>query len=308
MFTFGAFEVLLVVTALRLLHTDNAGLGWLNTTLGIGSVLGAVAVAAVAGRKRLAADFGVGTLVWGAPLALLALHGSFGAALVVVAVAGAGATVVDTLGTTLLQRAADDEVLARVFGVLGSVSFAALALGSIAAPAAVGWLGPRAALVAAGLVMPVLLVPAWPRLRRIDTTARIAAEPLALLRGIPIFAPLPAPALERLAGSAAVVSVPAGEIVFARGERGDRFYVIAAGTALVELSDGETRTLGAGDFFGEIALLRDVPRTATVRAQDELRLYTIERDDFLVVVTGHAPSLDAAERVAAARAPVTVVG
>ena len=308
MFTFGAFEVLLVVSALRLLHTDNAGLGWLNTTLGVGSVLGAVAVAAAAGRKRLAADFGLGAVVWGGPVALLALHESFAVALVIVAVAGAGATVVDTLGTTLLQRSADDDVLARVFGVLGSVSFGALALGSIVAPAAVGALGPRTALVAGGLVMPLLVLPAWPRLRRIDETARIAAEPLALLRSIPIFAPLPAPALERLAGRAAALVVPAGQVVFSRGDRGDRFYAIASATASVELEDGTTKTLGAGDFFGEIALLRDVPRTATVRAADDLRLYSLERDDFLGVVTGHAPSLEAAEQVAAARAPLTALG
>jgi hypothetical protein len=307
-FTFGALEVLLVVVALRLLHAGNAGLGWLNTAMGIGSVLGGAAVAALAARKRLAGDFGAGVLVAGVALALLALHENLAVALVLVAGVGIGATVVETLGTTLLQRSADDEVLGRVFGVLESVVFASLALGSIAAPGLVAALGARGAIVATGALLPVVLLPAWPRLRRIDKTARIAAEPLALLRSIPIFAPLPAPALERLAGRAAEVVVPPGRVVFSRGDRGDRFYAIASGTASVELEDGGTRTLGAGDFFGEIALLRDVPRTATVRALDELRLYALERDDFVGVVTGHAPSLEAAEQVAAARAPLTALG
>ena len=307
-FTFGALEVLLVVVAIRLLDAGNAGLGWLNTTMGVGGVLGGAAVAVLAARKRLAADFGAGVLLAGAALVLLALHESLAVALVLVAAVGLGATVVETLGTTLLQRSADDEVLGRVFGVLESVVFASLALGSIVAPGLVAALGPRAAIVATGSLLPVLLVPAWPRLRRIDETARIAAEPLALLRAIPIFAPLPAAALERLAGRATPVVMPAGQAVFSRGERGDRFYAIASGSATVELEDGATRTLGPGDFFGEIALLRHVPRTATVRAAEELRLYSLERDDFLGVVTGHAPSLEAAEQVAAARAPLTALG
>jgi CRP-like cAMP-binding protein len=85
------------------------------------------------------------------------------------------------------------------------------------------------------------------------------------------------------------------------GERGDRFYVIADGRAVVELD--EPRELAPGDSFGEIALLRDVPRTATVRALDALRLYALERDDFIGVVTGHAPSLEAAESLVDARLP-----
>src|SRR5439155_13485208 len=125
----------------------------------------------------------------------------------------------------------------------------------------------------------------------------------ALLREMPIFAPLPAPALERLAGLATAVSVPEGQPVFSQGEPGDRFYAIESGRAEVDVDGAQTRTLGSGDFFGEIALLRDVPRTATVRALEDLRLYALERDDFIAVVTGHAPSLEAAESIVATRVP-----
>jgi CRP-like cAMP-binding protein len=145
----------------------------------------------------------------------------------------------------------------------------------------------------------VLLVPLWPGLRRIDARAHVAAEPLALLRALPMFALLPEPVLERLARGAAAMTVPAGETVFEQGERGDRFYVIAYGRAAVSAGP----VLGPGDFFGEIALLRDVPRTASVSALDELRLYALERDDFIAAVTGHAPTLEAAQSVAAARLP-----
>jgi len=149
----------------------------------------------------------------------------------------------------------------------------------------------------------VLLVPLFPLLRRVDAAAHVASRPLELLRAIPMFALLPPLVLERLASLSVEVRVPAFSPVFTQGERGDRFYVIASGSPEVEIDGAEARTLGPGDFFGEIALLRDVPRTATVRAVDELTLYALERDDFIGAVTGHAPSREAADSVVAARLP-----
>jgi hypothetical protein len=201
-----------------------------------------------------------------------------------------------------MQRTAADEVLARVFGVLESLMLATLALGSIVTPAIIASLGTKTTLVIVGIVLPALLLPAWPTLRRVDAAARIPAA-LELLRTVPIFAPLPAPVLERLAASATAVLLSAGEIVFAQGDHGDRFYVVESGRAEVVVDGGPPKTLGPGDFFGEIALLRDVPRTATVQAVDELRLQAIERDDFIAAVTGHAPSLAAAESVVVTRLP-----
>ncbi|MDX6479983.1 MAG: hypothetical protein QOG85_493 [Gaiellaceae bacterium] len=298
---FGTLEVLLVVLALRVLHSGNAGVGWLNTALGIGSLAGAAVVAVMASRRRLAGGFAVGILLTGAPFAALAAFGTLPPALVLLGVVGAGSVVVEVSGTTLIQRSADNDVLGRVFGVLQSLIMAAMALGSIIAPGLVGLLGPRGALIAAGVFLPALLVPLWPTLRRIDVEAQVPEEPLALLRRIEIFAQLPEAVIERLAASATLVDVPAGTAVVTRGEAGDDMYVIASGRATVELEGGTTRELGPGDFFGEIALLRDVPRTATVRALDELRLYAIARDVFLPAVTGHAQTLAAAESVMAGR-------
>ena len=220
-----------------------------------------------------------------------------------VAVIGVGNTIVDVAGITLMQRTAPDELLARVFGVLESLMLATLALGSLVTPAIVAALGTKSTLVLVGLFLPALLVPLWPALRRVDAAAHVPTEPLALLRAIPIFAPLPAPALERLAAGAVAVAVVAGDPVFLQGDPGDRFYAIESGRARVSIDGAETNELGPGEFFGEIALLRDVPRTATVRALDGLRLYAVERDDFIAAVTGHAPSLDAAENVVAMRLP-----
>ena len=291
----GAFEVLLVVLALRLLHSGNAGVGWLNTAVGAGAIAGALAVAVVAHRRRLAGGLGLGVLLCGLPIAATVSFLHLSIALVLVGLVGAGGVLVDVAGVTLIQRSAENDVLGRVFGALQSLVLAGLALGSIVAPALVSWLGPRGSLVATGLFLPALLVPLWTRLRDIDLSGHVEDRPLALLRAIPMFALLPEPTLERLAALAVPVSVPAGAVVFTRGDAGDRFYVIESGDAVVETD--RPGKLGRGDFFGEIALLRETPRTATVRAADELQLYALERDDFLGAVTGHAPSRETAERV-----------
>jgi MFS family permease len=299
----GAFEVLLVVLALRLLHTDNAGVGWLRTAMGIGSIAAAAVVAVLAARRRLAGGFALGILLWGVPIAAAAAATVLPPALVLVGLVGAGAILVQVNGITLLQRSAENELLGRVLAVLETLYLAATAIGAVVAPVLVTWLGPQGALLAAGLFLPVLLVPLWPGLRRVDATAVIAEEPLALLRAIEMFAQLPEPVLERLAAEATSVTATAGQAVVSRGEAGDRFYVLAEGRATVEIDGREARELGPGDFFGEIALLRDVPRTATVRAVERLRLYALERDDFIAAVTGHAPTLEAAESVVTSRLP-----
>jgi MFS family permease len=298
----GAIEVLLVVVALRLIHGgDNATLGWLNTAIGIGSLVGAVLVAVVAARRRLAGGLAIGLLLSAVPLALAAVVSTLAPALVLVGALGVGAIFVQVNGVTLLQRSAENEVMGRVFAFLESLIMAGIAIGSIATPGLVSWLGPRGALIAAGAVLPVLLVWLWPSLRKIDAEAKIAAEPLDLLRKIDIFALLEEPVLERLASGATPVSVAPFQPVVSQGESGDRFYVIAEGKASVEIDGAESRELGRGDFFGEIALLRDMPRTATVRAVDPLRLYAVERDEFIAAVTGHAPTLEVAEDVVSSR-------
>jgi CRP-like cAMP-binding protein len=102
--------------------------------------------------------------------------------------------------------------------------------------------------------------------------------------------PLPLPAIEHLARGLEPVQVPAGQAVFGQGDPADRFYVIETGAADV-LGDGHVvATLGPGDGFGEIALLRRVPRTATVRAATDLQLQALTSDRFLPVVTGFPPS------------------
>ncbi len=304
----GALEVLLVVIALRLLEGGNAALGWLNTAIGVGSILGALVVAAFVSRRRLAGGFALGILLSSVPLAFIAAVSTLAPAIVLIGALGIGSILVQVNSLTLMQRSADNEVLGRVFACLQSLMLGALAIGSLVTPALVGWLGSRGALIAVGALGPVVLIPLWPSLRRVDDEAVIADEPLALLRRIEIFAELPEPVLERLAAGATSISVAAGGVVVSRGEVGNHFYAVAAGKAVVELDDdGTTRELGPGDFFGEIALLRDVPRTATVRALEPLHLFAVERDEFLLAVTGHAPTFATAENIVTTRLPAGVL-
>src|SRR5207302_1821977 len=229
-------------------------------------------------------------------------------ALLLLGLVGMATILVEVTSVTLLQRSAENEVLGRVFALYETLALAGTAVGAVVAPALVSGLGPRGALIATGAFLPILLVPLWPSLQRIDAEARIAEEPLELLRRIEIFARLPEAVLERLAAGAPAVSVAGEQVVVSRGEAGNHFYVIADGRAGVELDDGTLRELGPGDFFGEIALLRDVPRTATVRALEPLKLYAVERDEFIAAVTGHAPTLAAAESVVVSRMPVGALG
>ena len=301
----GALNVLIVVMALQVFHSGDAGVGYLNSAVGLGGVLGGVAALGVA-TKRLAPSFAAGLVLWGAPLVLIAAVPSTAVAIVVLALVGVGNTLVDVSALTLLQRAVPDVVLARVFGVLESLIVLTIALGGIAAPALVSGLGARGALLATGLVLPVMVVLTWRALQRIDAAAAATAPATAeieLLRGLPIFAPLPLPALERLAAHLEPVRVPAGTPVFAQGDTGDKFFIIGEGSVDV-IRDGEVVSRpGPGEGFGEIALLRDLPRTASVTATAHTLLYALDRDEFVPVVTGHAASREQADAVIAARLP-----
>ena len=299
-FVDGMLNVLIVVIALKLLH-DEAAVGYLNSAIGIGGLVGALVTAALVARRRLAADFGLGIFIWGLPIVLVAVWPNLGLALLLLGIVGVGNTIVDVFGVTLLQRSAPEVVVARVFGVLGSVGLLSVALGALVAPGMLALIGVRGTLVVAGALLPVLVVPSWSTLTAIDRDTGIPTDRIALLRAIPIFAPLPEPTVEHLAAELVPAEVPAGTTIFQRGDEGDRFYVIDDGCVEVRADSSAPIELGRGDFFGEIALLRDVPRTATVTARTNTRLYSLNWDAFIPAVTGHGPSRRAADAVIGAR-------
>ena len=297
----GILRVLLVVTALQILNLGPSGVGFLNSAVGVGALAGMLVVLALIGTSRLSEVFRVGILLWGVPLVLLGIWPSVTTALVLLGILGVGNTLVDVAGLTLLQRAAPDDVRARVFGVLESIFLGTIGIGAILAPLLTTALGARGALIAAGGGLSVLVLVLWRPLTAIDALAAVPESELALLRGIPIFAPLPLVTLEQLASRLSPVRVAAGDNVFHRGDPGDRFYVIGEGEVAVAVDGRPPVTLGRGAYFGEIALLRDVPRTATVTARTKVELYALERDVFIAAVTGHAQSAEAADAVIASR-------
>ena len=264
----GALNVLVVISALTILQLGESGVGELNAAIGVGGVVGAVAAVALLRRSRIASGFGIGLVLCGVPLVVIAAHPSTIPAILLLAVLGVGVTIVDFSAVTLLQRVIHEDALAKAFSVLQSLFVGSLGLGAALAPLLVSWLGIRGALLASGIVLPLLVAGLWGHLLRLDSSGLLADDAVNLLRSVSIFAPLELASLERLARTAVAVDVEAGRTIVAEGEIGDRYYVVRTGELEVSAGGAPLRVLRGGDGFGEIALLREVPRTATVVAPE----------------------------------------
>jgi hypothetical protein len=291
----GAIDVLAVVVVLDLLDLGEGSVGYLNAAWGVGALVSGAFLAVLLERGRLAAALALGCVVTGAatalpaawPVALAAFAGWFGV--------GVGYNFAEVAARTLLQRLGSDEVLGRILGSLETVRLAALALGSIAAPAAIALLGIRGALLAFAAILPLFALLRWAQLRRLETGAPVPERPYALLRGDPIFAPLPVALVERLSRNLVAVSASPRDEIITEGDHGDRFYLIDSGEVEVFERGERCRVQAEGESFGEIALLRDVPRTATVRALGQVELLSLGREHFIAAVTGHHRSRQAAD-------------
>jgi MFS family permease len=299
----GALLVLEVVIAFQVLGRGAAWVGVLSASFGVGGIVGAVISGALVGRGRLAIDFGVGILLWGVPLLLIAAWPDPIVACGAMALMGIGNTLVDVSGLTLLQRSVPDDVLARVFGVLETVFLASIALGAVLTPPLVDGLGARTTMVVVGAFLPVVILLFGRKLVALDASVHVPERELALLRGISFFAPLPLPVQEHLAGRLVSSLVDGGTQIFEQGARGDRFYIVAEGTVEILKDGAPIAEILPGGYFGEIALLHDVPRQAAARALRDTELLALEGEDFVAAVTGHANSLEAAEAVVRSYGP-----
>jgi hypothetical protein len=238
---------------------------------------------------------------WTVGLFGLAATPALALCLVLIATAGGARSIFDVTARTLLQRVARPDLLARVLGLLEGLEMAGLAIGSLLATALVALGGAAAAFAGVGVLLPLVALPAGRRLLDIDSHATAPVVEVALLRSVPMLSLLPPPTLESLARALIPEDVAAGVEVVSQGDEGDRFYVIADGVADVIAEGTHVATLNRGDGFGEIALMYDVPRTATVRTRTDVRLYALERDDFLVALTGHLPAQTLARGLASER-------
>jgi MFS family permease len=285
-FVRGCLNVLIVVAVFDLFHVDRGAVGYLTAALGVGGLVGAAGAMGLEGR-RLGIPLGLAVALWGLPISFIAASSSPVVAAFLLAVVGAANSVEDVAAFTLLQRIVDDEKLTRVLGVAWGLVMAAVALGSVAAAALVGMVGARPAFVVVGLILPVLALLSWRALLDADRSGGVPAAELAIVDSVPIFAPLSVAAKEHMATKLVELAVAKDEVVVRAGDAGDRFYVVADGEFEVATNVARAKA-HAGDFFGEIALLRNVPRTATITATAASHLYALEGDDFLAAVTGHS--------------------
>ena len=286
----GALTVLTVVVAIDLLDTGEPGVGLLSAAIGAGAVLGSLAASLLVDTRRLGAWFAVGVTLWGVPVTLIGVFPQQVVALGLLALVGVGNALIDLGGFTLMGRMAPDEVLARVFGVLESLVALSMGVGAIVTSLMIELVGVRPTLVIAGLLCPICAALSWSRLRGMDRSLDVRDREIALLQRVSMLDVLPLPAIEQLARGLEPLEVPAGATVVAQGDIGDRYFVIESGEVEV-VGDGRViATLGPGQGFGEIALLHQVRRTATVRAAVALRLQALRSELFLAAVLGYPPS------------------
>jgi MFS family permease len=295
MLIIGAADVLFVLLALEALGMGAPGAAALNAALGAGTIVGGIITFGFIGRSRLSIVAAGGALVWGLALASTIAFGLPLLAIALVVAGGAGLAVLDVAGRTILQRSIRDEVLSRVFGLQEGLAMGGLAAGSLLVPILVAAFNLTAATLVCAALLPVAVSLSWSRLTALDARTVVPVHALALLRRASIFAPLPEPPIEAVARRAVWLTIPIGTEVIRQGDHGDRYYVMASGRVKVE-QDGHflRELLDPGDGFGEIALLYDVPRTATVTALETTELLAVDRATFLDAVTGQSGAVSEA--------------
>ncbi|HET7471847.1 MAG TPA: MFS transporter [Candidatus Limnocylindrales bacterium] len=285
-FVRGLLTTLTVVIAIRMVDLGEPGVGTLTAAYGLGTLGGAVLAVRLTGGGRLAPALAVSLSLWGLPLAVIAAFPHPAVAIGGLLVTGLANGSLDVAAFTLLQRGVPRSERMAVFGVLEAVASLGVAAGGAVAPVLIDRLGDRGGLAIAGSILPIAAVALWARIRRIDREAILPERQLRHLRGVPLFASLPLTALERLAEAVRPVRYPAGTTILREGEPGRDYFLIESGVVDVSVGGRTIATATTGEGFGEIALLRDVPRTATVVARTDVELEVVESAQFLAAVAG----------------------
>ena len=294
-----AMDVLLVLAAIEVLGMGAAGAGYLSAAIGLGWIVGGATTLVIVGRPRLTPLTVVGALIWAVPVVALAVVARAGPSLVLLVGAGVGLAVVDVAVRTVLQRLVPTNRLAVVFGIAEGASMAGAAVGALAAGVLVAALGVVDAIAVAGVLLPVVAVATLRTIGRSEAAMPIPFREIALLRRLPLFAPVPAPALETAAAALVPATVEAGTTIIREGDIGDRFYIIETGSVAVDQAGAVIAELGPGQAFGELALIRDIPRTASVVAVTDVRVLALERGAFMLAVTASPRAVTEAARIAA---------
>jgi MFS family permease len=294
----GASDLLVVILALSILHIGQGGAGYLNAAIGVGAVLAGAVTVGLIGRSKLA---GTGVFAFLGATVILAVIGfntTVILAFIFLAAVGLCGGLFDVTARTLLQRAAPPESLASAFSVLESLMNFGLALGVVIVRGSVAIGGDRGAFWIPGLAGVVVIVLLARRLFAIDRSTPVPHVQIELLRSVPIFSSLAGPTLEGIAHQLVPVSALAGTVVIREGDFGDRYYLIADGTLEVSREGRFLATIGRGQGFGEIALLHNSPRTSSVIANEDVTLYALDKDPFVLLLTGRPAARDTARATA----------
>ncbi len=293
----GALDLLCVILAVDYLHMGPGGPGYLNAALGGGALLAGFVTAFLVGRRHLARTLTVTLSIAVLALALIGAIPRVAPAILLIGTVGLAGAVFDVTGRTLLQRSAPSDAIAGTFSILEALMDSGLALGAVLVRVAIAIGGLKAALFAPAVVALLLIAWLWRRILKIDSSATVPQVEIQLLRRMSIFAALPAPSLEGIARDLEPLTVSQGTVVIKEGERGHSYYTVAEGELAISRDGQLLQMVSRGDGFGEIALIRDVPRQATVTAATDASLYTLDGELFVQAVTGHATSKSAVGRI-----------
>jgi MFS family permease len=292
----GALDILFVVLAINVLHLGQAWVGYLNMAYGAGGViLGGFAILLVG--RRLGPVIVLTAVLLGLALGVTAVASRPVAVVVLLSVVGGTRALFDVSTRSLLQRAVPADMVARLFGIAEGLSMVGLAAGSLLAPALIALGNAPLALATVAAILPILAITCIKPLVRIDRRAQVPIVEISLLRSLPIFHGLPAPAVEGIAHALERVEYDPGTVIMREGDPSDRFYAIAHGSVEILQGGHAIAMLGRGAGLGEIALLREGMRTATAVASTSVSAVALDRASFLTAVNGHAPTRQTAEAI-----------
>jgi len=300
-FVRGLLTVLTVVAAIELLGMGEPGVGALNAAMGLGSLIGAGASLSLAGRQRLGPAFILALVGWGVPIALIGLVVHPAVAISAMVAVGLSNAFLDVAGYTLVQRTTPNDARIAVLGLTDGVANLGPAVGGLVAPVLIATIGVQTALVVTGAILPIVGLVLWKSTRTLDEGGPAAARRVELLRAQPLFAPLSLATIEHLAAVLVPRRFDASRLLMRQGDAGEDYLLVDAGDVEIIQGDHVVRSLGAGHGVGEIALINDVPRTASVRAVGAVEAFSLDRDAFLEAVVGHSASHAAARTVASER-------
>jgi MFS family permease len=293
----GMLTVLLVVAAIEQLGMGEPGVGALNAAIGGGGFLGALLALSLTSRTQFSSTFALSLAMWGLPIAAIGIIVDPLVAIGLLAIVGLSNAILDVTAFTLLQRSSPNEARVGVMGLLDSGAAASAAIGGVLASLLVGALGIGASLAVTGAILPVAAAATLPALRRAESEAVSYEAQARLLRADPLLGLLSLSVAEELAAVLERIEFGDGDALIREGEGGDQYLMVASGEVEVSRGGEPLRRLGPGSGVGEISLLRDVPRTATVRAVGPVTAYALGRGPFLAAVTGHSSVRTVADQI-----------